>query len=323
MKNVAIASLIVSLAGCSGAAPTLPPAPPPAAPASAPADFARPDTKAQLLYVGDSLSDAIYVYNAAATIQQPPPVRVVTDGIAVPNGIAVDASDNLYVSNDGANSVTKYAPNGGKPVLTINSGIAARSDIAVDAFGNVYVSNNPENGPSFVSVYAPGAAQPNFTWTAPSNGPMMAITLLNPKKKGGTSLYAMMNDGNPSGNEGQILYCAPKVSVCQVLPYSLGYGTGIAMVESPNEAKTFEFLAADQRAAAIDTFVAGNLTGQLIDRGGIGDIALNAKETRLFVSEYEAGTVTEYSFPAERPINTFAPADGGVGGVAVYPPAFH
>lgn len=323
MKNVAIASLIVSLAGCSGAAASLPPAAPASPAAHAAAEFALPHSKAHLLYVGDSLSNAILVYNAASTVQKPPPLRTITDGVAGPNGIAVDESDNLYVTNDETNSVTKYAPSGGSPVLTINSGIADPSDAAVDAFGNLYVSNNPENGPGFVSEYAPGASQPTFTWTAPSRGPIMAITLLNPRKKGGTSLYAMMDDGNSSGNEGQILYCAPKQSLCQVLPYSLGYGIGIAMVESPNEAKTFEFLAVDQRAAAIDTFVAGNLTGQLIDHGGVGDIALNAKETRLFVSEIEAGTVTEYSFPAEKPLNVFAPADGGVGGVAAYPPAYH
>ncbi|HEY8297090.1 MAG TPA: NHL repeat-containing protein [Candidatus Baltobacteraceae bacterium] len=109
-----------------------------------------------------------------------------------PTGVALDASNNLYVANRGGGSVTVYpaptpvpAPSGSPspaptatptanpsaspaptptPVPGLNiaptqtiTGLGAPTGIAVDANKNVYVAD-PDNGTPAIYVFAPGAA---------------------------------------------------------------------------------------------------------------------------------------------------------------------
>ena len=53
-----------------------------------------------------------------------------------------DTAGNLYVANNGNNTVVKFAPHGvGSVFANANDGLAGPVDLAFDAAGNLYVSN--------------------------------------------------------------------------------------------------------------------------------------------------------------------------------------
>lgn len=81
-------------------------------------------------------------------------------GLNEPEGIALDTSGDLYVSNHAGNSVTVYAPgaNGNVAPIRAISGSKTRlsgpTGIAVDSNGYIYVANN---GTPSITVYASAA----------------------------------------------------------------------------------------------------------------------------------------------------------------------
>jgi hypothetical protein len=326
LAGLAIASLVADpLAACSSASPALPLAPSSATKAAASADSAsRLDSDAlKLLYVSDNLGNKVYVYNAAATTQNPSPMRTITDGLASPEGITTDESGNLFVANAGRfslpSSVTEYAPNASTPKATITSGVTVAVDVKVDKFGSVYVANNPYNALPYVDAYPKGSLTPTETWYSPTAGAITAIALVNSPTKGRTSVYALMNNTNASGPTGELLSCSPGESSCKSLSYTLGLAGGIAVVHSPSKKKALEFLAVDEELPGIDTFVGDDLASQEIIHGPPSFIALDSKESDLFVSIAEGGSVNEYRFPSYRLANTFTPPDDVTYGVTTYP----
>jgi len=82
--------------------------------------------------------------------------RTITAGLNLPNALAFDGAENLYVASNGGGTVTVYA-RGSKNVLrTISQGIQSPSALAFDRRGNLYVANQGNNGFNTVTVYAPG-----------------------------------------------------------------------------------------------------------------------------------------------------------------------
>ena len=77
-----------------------------------------------------------------------------TNPLNEPNGLAVDASGNLYVANTGTNSIlvfnSKYKLQSTK---TITQGVNHPTAVAVDPIGNVWVANYAQNGGS-ITEYA-------------------------------------------------------------------------------------------------------------------------------------------------------------------------
>ncbi len=80
--------------------------------------------------------------------------HTIGSGFSNPNGVAVDASGNLYVADPGNNQVEEISPTGAQ--TTFCSGFNAPFGIAVDALGNVYVSNPSHNE---VVKISPGGVQ--------------------------------------------------------------------------------------------------------------------------------------------------------------------
>jgi DNA-binding beta-propeller fold protein YncE len=70
-------------------------------------------------------------------------------------GMAMDASDNIYVAYDGENLIYKYAPNGSGAVFTTN-GLNAPANIAFDSLGNLFAVNAGTN--TIVKINAAGQA---------------------------------------------------------------------------------------------------------------------------------------------------------------------
>jgi sugar lactone lactonase YvrE len=107
------------------------------------------------LYVSSDRNNVVTAYDLG--IVGAPPVRTITQGIKTPGGIALDASGNLYVANEGGN-VTVYSPKANTPMLTI-AGINRPQDVAIDAAANVWVCNR--GGQPGIYEFPPGQTTPS------------------------------------------------------------------------------------------------------------------------------------------------------------------
>ena len=88
--------------------------------------------------------------------------------------LAIDSSDDLYVSNYNANTVKEFAPGSTTVLLTFPYDLSEPDALAVDTRGNLYVANQG----SGVTEFAPGTNTPSVTYSTNANGP--APWLLTP-----------------------------------------------------------------------------------------------------------------------------------------------
>jgi DNA-binding beta-propeller fold protein YncE len=82
-----------------------------------------------LLYVANSRygSGWVSVYAPGSAH----PTQRIRDGINRPTDLAIDPSNNLYVANANANSVTVYSPGGAKLLYTITKGLKFAEALAI------------------------------------------------------------------------------------------------------------------------------------------------------------------------------------------------
>ncbi|MBV8067919.1 MAG: hypothetical protein JO113_08070 [Candidatus Eremiobacteraeota bacterium] len=102
------------------------------------------------MFVADSRS-GVLIYNPKNANSSP--IGSIATGVSVPAGLAVDNKNNLYVTNDGNNTVTVYPKGSSSPSLTISTGVDGPYGVTVDSKGNVFVSNLDNNT---VTAYAAG-----------------------------------------------------------------------------------------------------------------------------------------------------------------------
>jgi hypothetical protein len=93
------------------------------------------------------------------------PAVTITNGVAEQGAIGVNASSNLFVPNQGANTVTEYLPPYGGAPTTITGGQNQPVALAIDAAGSLYVANYGNNT---VTQYPPPYA--GASWITLSNG---------------------------------------------------------------------------------------------------------------------------------------------------------
>jgi hypothetical protein len=86
-------------------------------------------------------------------------------GLNNPEGIAIDSSNDIFVSNLGGNSVTEYAPGATAPKLTITNGICDPYYLALNARNFLFVVNYGALPKGDVTVYKPNATSPLMTLT--------------------------------------------------------------------------------------------------------------------------------------------------------------
>jgi hypothetical protein len=284
--------------------------------------------KHKSLYVADSLNSVVYVYDLNSNQHSPPPSYTISNGISYPQGITTDKHGNLYVTNEGNNTVTVYAPGGRAPIFTIPN-LLTPTDVKVDGFGDVYVSNDPGFGSqSSVVEFPPGSTTPSAEWyTLQGNQAIIGIALANPNLRGTTTAFASAYTVNPSGNyTGSVLVCltgAPNNNCDPVSTPPLGHTVGIAIERSPTATKPMTFLLVDQYIPGIDVFGDGKLQRQVSTGGTPEYIALNSTRSNIFVSQETANPhVDELSWPDGKLVNQFWPsgeAEYVEAGVAVSP----
>ncbi len=284
--------------------------------------------KRKLLYVADNLNSVVYVYNLAGNQHSPPPSYSISNGISHPGGITTDKRGNLYVANEGNDTVTVYAPGGQAPIFTIPN-LLTPTDVKVDGFGNVYVSNDPGFGAqSSVVEFPRGSTTPSAEWyTLQGNQAIIAIALANPSLRGTTTAFASSYTVNASENyTGSVLEClsgAPNNNCDPISTPPLGHTVGIAIERSATATKPMTFLLVDQRIPGIDVFGDGKLMRQVSTGGTPEYIALSSTRKNIFVSQETANPhVDELSWPDGRLVNQFWPsgqAEYQEAGVAVSP----
>jgi sugar lactone lactonase YvrE len=102
-------------------------------------------------------------------------------GLSLPFGVALDSNLNIYVANNGANSVTEYAAGSSgnsAPIATIagsNTGLINPSGVALDSSKNIYVANlgSLSGASDIVTIFAAGSngnVSPTATITGPATG---------------------------------------------------------------------------------------------------------------------------------------------------------
>ncbi len=115
---------------------------------------------------------------------QSEPVVTITNGVNEQGSIGVGGSANLFVPNQGANTVTEYVAPYTKEPITIAGGQSQPIALAIDAAGNLYVANLGNNT---VTEYA--APYGTGSWSAISNGINEPVALaLSPGSGPGLSL---------------------------------------------------------------------------------------------------------------------------------------
>ena len=120
--------------------------------------FIRPSPSGEILYVADANNNVVNLYDP--TIPNPTPMGMITSGLDVPIGLAVDVRGTLYVVNIGNNTVTEYKHGTITPSFTITGGMSSPYGVGVDSHRNVFVTNL---GTNTVTGYKPGQTSPYET----------------------------------------------------------------------------------------------------------------------------------------------------------------
>ena len=94
-------------------------------------------------------------------------IRTLKGSLKAPHALAFDKSGKLYVADDAASTVTVYAPGRTKVVKTITKGLLRPAALAFDSAGNLYVANQ-----SSVTEYAPSTLALERTFTQGVKRPM-------------------------------------------------------------------------------------------------------------------------------------------------------
>ena len=85
-----------------------------------------------------------------------------------PDALAFDSSGNLYVANEGNNTVEKFAPGSTTASATYSAGMSEPDALAFDSSGNLYVANL---GNSTVDKFASGSTTASATYSAGVSDP--------------------------------------------------------------------------------------------------------------------------------------------------------
>lgn len=129
--------------------------------------------------LGAAVAGNVVVYRPHAT----KPSRVITEGIQGPSALHIDAANNLYVANVGANglhgtysSVAFYPAGTNVATLTITQGLAYPVALAIDGKGDLDVANFG-NGYKSISVTEYAAGQTTPVTTIPMGIAPIALTV--------------------------------------------------------------------------------------------------------------------------------------------------
>jgi sugar lactone lactonase YvrE len=287
-------------AGCSGEAPAAPLAFVPASGRVAPAAKKCKST----LYVSTYRLNYVAMYCTTGTNQAP--IGKITDGIDGPEGAAVDAKGNFYVTNTSANTVTEYAPGSTKPAFTYSADLSYPAGVAIDRKGNVYVTNLR---PGSLVVFPQGSNTPSKNFT----GLMYPIDVA--LDRSGDAYVTIYTSGYTNGN---------------IIEYPAGksHGKNLGIVTEQPGGITLDtkgdIVTADQRLPGVLVFPPGKTSPSETFATNTLDpdpVALDSTEHRAYVGDSVGNAVYVYDYPSGKLVDTITDGIDGPYGLALDPPA--
>lgn len=259
------------------------------------------------LYVADNYTDSISIYNG--NLKGGAPIGTITTSVSGPEGLAVDASGNLYVSNAYNSTVTVYQPGKTSPSTTYSTDLTFPVAVAVDTNGTVYVANATgfSFAPGSIVEYPKGSTTPSLTI---SDTNFQVVTSLG--LDASNNLYVTYM--NPS-ETGQINKYAPGQTSGTNLNISLGYSGGI-VIDNKNQ-----LIVTDQSLPAIEIFPAGQTKPSKTFGTTNATVALafNHPAKKLYAADVSANEVDVYTYPATSLFTTFTNGIESPMGVALSP----
>jgi DNA-binding beta-propeller fold protein YncE len=111
------------------------------------------------VYVTDETASVVYKFvpDSEGKLSATAATPIGEGTLTGPNGVAVDSAGNVYVTNSGAKTVSKFSLSGTLLAAELVTGLSSPLDLAVDPAGNIYVaglSNTLEYGPTGACVEA-------------------------------------------------------------------------------------------------------------------------------------------------------------------------
>jgi sugar lactone lactonase YvrE len=256
------------------------------------------------LYVSSYRLGYVSIYCTKGRNQAP--IGQITSGINTPEGEAVDAPGDLYVTNTNPNTVTEYAPGTLTPAFTYSSGLSAPAGVTVDGQGNVYVSSLSSGT---VEVFPQHVNSPSLTITGFTLPIDVALDAAN-------DLYVTAYTSNFSG--GEIIEFPPGSTQGTNLGISTKGPGGIELDRAG------DIVTADQSLPGVLVFPPGHTSPSETFGQNMLDpdpVRLSRSEQRVYVGDAVGNAVYVYSYPGGALVDTITDGIDGPNGVALDPSA--
>lgn len=304
LRALALVAGSAVAAGCSSAGNIVPSGASGAASSSARMGWLSPQAShGSQLYVADQSNQRVAIFSQSSG----QPTGQITDAIAGPDGLYVDPRGTLYVCNFGAGTVTEYLRGQTTHSKTLTGTIAPKY-VVKGRDGTVYVSDFGNGSNSNLYEYAHGSTTP--TTTIPFATYPAGVALDTHDK-----LYVAYDDSQ--NNDIEVLKFSPGSTNGKNLGIHLKFGNAGGLAFDSQG----DLLLDDQSLPGVDVFSPGATTpSQQIKGFNLAyQIALNHKDTHLFVSDPFGPSVAEVAYPSGTPIQTFSSGLSGAFGVATSP----
>ncbi|MFY9666118.1 MAG: hypothetical protein WAL67_10300 [Candidatus Cybelea sp.] len=265
----------------------------------------------ELLYVASSYPSAVLIYNAQAKSSSP--IGTISKGINVPQGLAVDGQQNLYVANYGNSSVSAYKRGQTKPFETLKDGIITPIDVAADTDGTLYVACPNSSASAYVvQVFPPNGSKPSETLTNAAFTYISAVAV-----DGQHDLYVAASAGGSGLGPFEVLKLKAGSHHWQNMRLLLTRGSvnnivfGLA-VDSLGRLAVSGILS-NGSAGFVDTFPKGSRTPSITINPEIGAtrIAFSTNGKSIYVGDFatSGASVPELKYPSGKLIYTFTSSD--------------
>ncbi len=261
---------------------------------------------------GSESTDTVTIYSAGSNGNVAPNSTIgsFNAGLDGPQGIALDASGNIYVANASNSTVTVYpaGSNGSlAPIRTIggsNTGLNHPTAIALDASSNIYVTNSGSEGggTDTVTIY-PAGSNGNVTPSSTIGGSNTGLSEPAGVALDASSNIYVTNSGSGSGGTGTVtVYRAG--SSGSITPSSTigGSNTGLGKPAGIALNASGDIYVANEYGNTVTGYPAGS-NGNVAPRSIIGGsntslsgpfgVALDASGS-IYVANLDSDTVTVY-----------------------------